>query len=102
MQGWLEAVNRHATTVGRRINSSKTKVMSALIPGEQFQAVLLEGEPLEDVEVFKYLGSMFVTNSHGPEEIRSWINIIRSTTCSPVFGRGVKYRCVQRTGPTIQ
>ncbi len=51
MQGLLEAVNRHAASVGIR------KVMSSLIPGEQRQAVLLDGEPLEDVVKFKYLGS---------------------------------------------
>ncbi len=60
MKGLLEAVNRQAAAVGMRINASKTKVMSALIPGEQRQAVLLDGEPLEDVDKFKYLGSMFV------------------------------------------
>ncbi len=49
MQGLIEAFNRHAT--------SKTRVMSALITGEQRQAVLLDGEPLEDVDKF---GSMFV------------------------------------------
>ncbi len=56
MQGLLEAVNRHAAAVTMRLNASKTKVMSALIPGEQRQAVLLDDEPLEDVEKFKYLG----------------------------------------------
>ncbi len=35
MQGLLESVNRHA--VGMRINASRTKMMSALIPGEQRQ-----------------------------------------------------------------
>ncbi len=65
-QGLLEFVNR-----GMRINASKTKVMSTLIPGEQRQAVLLNGEPLEDVDKFKYLGSMFVSNSQGPETFRS-------------------------------
>ncbi len=53
MLGLLEAINRHATAVGMRINTSKTEVMSALIPGEQRQAVLLDGEPLEDVDKFK-------------------------------------------------
>ncbi len=52
MQGLLEAVNRHAAAISMRINASKTKVMSVLIPGEQRQAVLLDGEPLEDVEKF--------------------------------------------------
>ncbi len=47
-------------------------------PGEQRQAVLLDGEPLEDVEKFKYLGSMFVANGQGTEEIRSRINLARS------------------------
>ncbi len=61
-----------------RINASKTKVMSALIPGEQRQAVLLDGEPLEDVDKFKYLGSMFIANGQGTEDIRSRINLARS------------------------
>ncbi len=78
MQGLLDAVNRHAAAVGMRINASKTKVMSALIPGEPRQAVLLGGEPLEDVERFKYLGSMFAANGQGTEEIRSRINLARS------------------------
>ncbi len=37
-----------------RINALKTKVMSALIHGEQHQAVLHDGEPLEDADKFKY------------------------------------------------
>ncbi len=41
-------------------------VMPALIPGEQRQAVLLDGEPLEDVDKFKYLGSMFVAIGQAP------------------------------------
>ncbi len=52
MQGLLDAVNRHAAAVGMRINASKAKMMSALVPDEQRQAVLLDGEPLEDVEKF--------------------------------------------------
>ncbi len=52
--------------------------MSALIPGEQHQAVLIDGEPLEDVDKFKYLGSMFVAKGQGTEEIRSRINLARS------------------------
>ncbi len=51
MQGLLEAVNRHAAAVGMHINASKTKVVSARIPGEQRKAVLLYGEPLGSVSV---------------------------------------------------
>ncbi len=57
-------VNSHAAAVGMRTNASKTKVMSPLITGEQRQAVLLD-----EVEKFKYFGSMFVANGQGTEEI---------------------------------
>ncbi len=79
MQGLFEAVNRHAATVNMRITASKTKVMSALILGEQRQAILRDGEPLEDVDKFNYLGSMFDANGQGTEKIRSRINLARST-----------------------
>ncbi len=52
--------------------------MSTLIPGEKRKAVLLDGEPFEDVEKFKYLGSMFVANGQVTEEISSRINLARS------------------------
>ncbi len=68
--------------VGMGITASKTKVMSALIPGEQRQAVLLDGEPLEDVDKFKLLGSMFVKHGQDTEEVRSRINLAR-----PAFSR---------------
>ncbi len=98
MQGQLDAVNRHAAAVGMRM----TKVMSTLVPDEQRQAVLLDGEPLEDVEKFKYLGSMFVANGQGTEEIRSMINLARSAFSRLQSCRGVKYRCTQRAGSTRQ
>ncbi len=52
LQDLFEAAIHHATAVGMRINASKTKVMSALIPGVQSQTVFLDGEPLEDVDKF--------------------------------------------------
>ncbi len=65
IQGLLEAVNRHAAAVGMRMSALKTKVMSALTPSEQRQTVLLAGEPLKDVDKFKYLGSMLIANGQG-------------------------------------
>ncbi len=78
MQGLVEAVTHPATAFGWRINASKTKVMSALIPGEQRQALLLDGEHLEDVAKLKCLGSMFVANGQSTEAIRSRINLARA------------------------
>ncbi len=92
MQGLLEAVNRHAKAVGMHINASKTRVMPALIPGEQRQAVLLDGEPLEDFDKLKYLGSLFIANGQETEEkwSRSNLAVPYSLAYSPVFVRGVK------------
>ncbi len=78
MQGLLEAVYHHDAAIGMRIDASKTKVMSTLIPREQCQAVLPDGKPLEDVDKFNYLGSIFLENGQGTEEIRSRINFVRS------------------------
>ncbi len=50
VEGLLEAVNHHAAAMTMSINASKTKVMSALIPDEQRQVVLLDGESLDDAD----------------------------------------------------
>ncbi len=58
MQGLLETVNRHTTC-------------PALIPSEHRQTILFDGEPLEGVDKFEYLGSIFIANGQGTKEIRS-------------------------------
>ncbi len=50
------------------INASKANVMSALLPGAQCLAVLLDCAPLEDIGKF---GPIFVENGEGTENIRS-------------------------------
>ncbi len=78
MECLLESVNLNAAAVGIPIIAKKTKLISALIHGEQRQAVLLEGKALQDVNKFKYLGLMIVPNCQGTEEIRSRISFARS------------------------
>ncbi len=78
IQGLLGAVNRHTAAVHMRICVSKTKVMTTPTPGEQRQAVLLDGEPSEDVDKFKFPSSMFVASGQGTESVR---NSTRSTFC---------------------
>ncbi len=74
----FEALHHHTAAVRMRIKASKTKVMSAIIPGEQRRAVLLDNEPLEGADKLIYLGSIFTANGLGTEEIRSRINLARS------------------------
>ncbi len=78
-KAYKAAINHHATTIGMRISATKSKVMSALIPGTQRQVGLLDDEPSRSVDKFKYVNSMFVANGQGSEEIRSRINLHRST-----------------------
>ncbi len=69
----LEAVNRHAVAVGIRINASKTKMMSALTPGELRHTVLHVDEALKVIGKLQYLDLMLITNGPCTEEIRSRI-----------------------------
>ncbi len=52
IQGLFEAANRHVAAVSIHNNATKTKVMSALIPGEQPQVILVDDELLEDADKF--------------------------------------------------
>ncbi len=76
----LTVFGKHCTSsaVGMRSSASITKVMSALIPGEQRQTALLDGAPLEDADKFKYLGPTLAAKDQDTEETRSRINL----TCS--------------------
>ncbi len=70
MQDLLESVNRHAAV-------SRRKLMPTLNPHEERQAVLLDGEPLEDAYKFKYLGSRFIASGQGTKQIRNRVNLAR-------------------------
>ncbi len=59
--------------IGMRINAPKAKVVPALNSDEQ--AILLDGEPLGEVDKFKHLNSMFITHGQGTKEFRSSINV---------------------------
>ncbi len=48
--------------------------MPALISEEQRHVILGDGEPLEDVGRFEYIGSVFPANSQNTEELRGRIN----------------------------
>ncbi len=99
-----EVVNRHASAVGMCINALKTEVVSVLIPGEQRQAVLRDGEPFEDVDKFKYLGSVFVARARVPRRSEAGLILLipHSLASNPVFCGSMKYCCVQRAGSTRQ
>ncbi len=69
MQERLKIINHHANALDMHIKAPQTKLLPALIPGGQHQAVLLEGESLEEVDRLKYLGPMFMANDQAAEVI---------------------------------
>ncbi len=79
IQDLLKAINNHAVAVGIRIHASNTKVMPTLMPSEQHQAVLLDGEPLGEANEIEHFGSMCIPNDQRTYKSRSRIDLSRST-----------------------
>ena len=77
MQRMVNAVERCAETVGLQINAAKTKILSSLLPNEPTQSVMLAGHPIEEVETFKYLGSIFGATGQSVWEVNNRINLAR-------------------------
>ncbi len=78
VQDALDNIDRFAKVVGRRIDASKTKVMSTQPrPGTQ-HTINLGGMPLEEVESFKYLGFSFTATGQAKDEISGRIGLARS------------------------
>ena len=59
MQRMVNAEEKRAKAVGLHINTSKTKILSALLPDNQAPTVTLGGEPIEREDRFMYLESIF-------------------------------------------
>ncbi len=74
--------------------------MSALIPGEQRQAILLDNDRLEDVDKSRLDVRRKRPGHRG--EAGLILLVPHSLTCNPAFGGGVKYSCVQTALPTRQ
>ncbi len=97
-------VTHHAATFTMRINASKAKVMSALIPGEQRQAAQFDVKPFEDGDKFRYLSLIFIAKR--PRCRRHQKMDLFCALCTlppkPDFGCGLKYRGEERSGYTRQ
>ncbi len=77
-------------------------VLTHQTPAALIPCVLPDGENTEDVNKFKYLGFMFITNGQFAEEIR--INLASSafSRVKYVFGSVMKHRRVQFAGSAWQ
>ncbi len=101
MHGRLDAVNRHAAAVCTRVNPSKSRVMSALIPSEQRQVALFDGG-LETNSNKSARRSSQTARAPRGSGAGLLLPFPHSLTCNPVFGRSLKDCCVQRAGAIWQ
>ncbi|CAE1325367.1 unnamed protein product [Acanthosepion pharaonis] len=69
VQHALDEVSRMVKMVGMKINASKTKIFSANFSLSDRVAVTLDGEAVEEVESFKYLGANFTATGQAKDEI---------------------------------
>ena len=71
-----EMLREESLKAGLEINSSKTNVMTINGQGE----FAIQGEPIQAVDSFKFLGSKVTTNGDSSTDIRARIAMGRSTT----------------------
>ena len=79
MQSKTTKLNEVAKSIGLNINEKKTKVMT--INNSATQPVTLGQNIIEEVEDFKYLGSMLSNNNGTAKDIRARINKARGSFC---------------------
>jgi hypothetical protein len=76
LQPVLDRVVRFAKSIGLEINTSKTKFMSTAATLPQ-HPVTINGEQIELVQAFKYLGSTITPNGQAKNEIQLRVDVAR-------------------------
>ncbi|KAL1446126.1 hypothetical protein WDU94_014018 [Cyamophila willieti] len=74
LQIMIDNINEAGKRYGMKINAGKTKVMKIGKTEERIH-LTLDGQELEQVEKFRYLGGMILSNGSCTEEIRSRISM---------------------------
>ncbi|KAI5751137.1 hypothetical protein M8J77_004668 [Diaphorina citri] len=78
LQNMLEKVSKVGQDLGMKINIGKTKVMK-ISKNESNINIKLEGQQLEQITSFKYLGAIVNSNGSSTEEIKSRTGMAKSS-----------------------
>ena len=81
LQQLIDKVNEVSKEYGLEINIKKTKVMVVAKTREKVP-LTCNGEPLEQVEAFRYLGALIDDTGDGSREIRARLGMARTTMVS--------------------
>lgn len=76
LQELTDKLHACSKAYGMEINTKKSKVMVNTI-GEEKADIRLDGQSLEEVESFKYLGSLLTKNVRSTDDIRARITLMR-------------------------
>jgi len=69
LQKLMDGLNRTAKEYDMKVNIKKTKVMKVSRKGEGVINITIDGEILEQVEQFRYLGALITSNGRCETEI---------------------------------
>src|SRR6218665_2272355 len=74
----MDGLNRTAKEYDMKVNIKKTKVMKASRKGEGLINITIDGEILEQVEQFRYLGGLITSDGRGETEIKTRIGMTKN------------------------
>ena len=77
MQNKTTKMNEEATRVGLKINKGKTKVMR--INGKTQEKVAIDGQDIDEVEEFNYLGAIICKEGGGMKDLKNRLSKARGT-----------------------
>ena len=102
LQRIMDETNRVSKSYGMRINIKKTKVMKIGRTPSNMQ-IILDGEVIQQVEEFKYLGSLISANGYSEKDIRVRIAMAKTTfsKLKTVLTGGLKQELKKRLVKTL-
>src|SRR6218665_2920813 len=74
----LDGLNRTAKEYDMKVNIKKTKVMKVSRKGEGVINITIDGEILEQVEQFRYLGALITGDGRCETEIKTRIGMAKN------------------------
>ena len=78
LQKLMDGLNRTAKAYDMKVKIKKTKVMKVLRKGEGVISITIDGEILEHVERFRYLGALITSDGRCETEIKTRIGMAKN------------------------
>jgi len=77
LQRLMDSVSRVTQEYGMKVNVKKTKAMCISCQGKSKVKIYIDGQLLEQVQQFRYLGSLITEDGYCDKEIRSRVGLAK-------------------------